>query len=211
MRKACLLVVDVQRGFTELCPVELPVPGALGIVPQVNHLLGFEWGHIAASQDWHPPDHCSFLGRRLNLYPQHCVMNTPGAEFLPGVRTERFQTIWRKGFDPHFDAYSVVAQHPAFVDFLQGQGIDTAVVCGLVTNICCFLTAKDLRQQGFTVFLAEDASAGLDVVSPDLNQAQARSEGIRLGIRYVSVAELAAIDEHLQPQRSECWSRGGVA
>ena len=28
---------------------------------------------IDASQDWHPPDHCSFLGQRDNLYPPHCV------------------------------------------------------------------------------------------------------------------------------------------
>jgi len=36
---ACLLVVDAQQGFTELCPTELPIPGALEIVPNVNRLL----------------------------------------------------------------------------------------------------------------------------------------------------------------------------
>src|SRR5437868_4354077 len=34
-----LLVVDIQRGFTTLCPEELPVPGGLEIVPNVNRLL----------------------------------------------------------------------------------------------------------------------------------------------------------------------------
>ena len=37
-RSTSLLVVDVQQGFTDLCPGELPVPGALGIVPRVNAL-----------------------------------------------------------------------------------------------------------------------------------------------------------------------------
>ena len=68
---SALLVVDVQRGFTELCPDELPVPGALAVVPNVNRLLELGWCRVDASQDWHPPDHCSFLGREKNLYPPH--------------------------------------------------------------------------------------------------------------------------------------------
>ena len=91
--ESSLLVVDVQQGFTSLCPDELPVPGGLEIVPHVNRLLEMPWRRIDASQDWHPPDHCSFLGQRDNLYPPHCVMGTPGTEFLPGLRCERFQTI----------------------------------------------------------------------------------------------------------------------
>jgi nicotinamidase/pyrazinamidase len=70
-RASALLVVDVQRGFTSLCPAELPVPGGLEIVPNINRLLEFPWARIGASQDWHPRDHCSFLGRRDNLYPPH--------------------------------------------------------------------------------------------------------------------------------------------
>ena len=34
------VVVDAQRGFTVLCPVELPVPGGLEIIPQINRLAG---------------------------------------------------------------------------------------------------------------------------------------------------------------------------
>src|SRR3954466_817704 len=93
-----LVVVDAQQGFTSLCPAELPVPGGLGIVPKVNELLELPWARIDATQDWDPPDHCSFHGRRDNLSPPHCVMATPGAEFLPGLHTERFHAIWRKGF-----------------------------------------------------------------------------------------------------------------
>src|SRR5690242_10656425 len=95
--KSCLLVVDAQRGFTALCPDELPVPGGEGIVPAVNELLALPWQRIDASQDWHPPHHCSFLGQRDNLYPPHCVAGTWGAEFLPGLNINRFGTIWRKG------------------------------------------------------------------------------------------------------------------
>src|ERR1700730_10398172 len=132
---AGLLVVDPQQGFTELRPQELPIPGGLAIMPNVNRLLDLSWARIDASQDWHPPDHCSFLGQRDNLYPPHCVQGTRGAEFLPGLHTERFHVIWRKGYQRDADAYAVTAQHPALPALLRAGGIRTVLVCGLAANI----------------------------------------------------------------------------
>jgi nicotinamidase/pyrazinamidase len=191
-RTTSLLVVDAQQGFTELCPAELPVPGGLAIVPRVNELLALPFARIDATQDWHPPDHRSFLGRRDNLYPPHCVAGTPGAEFLPGLHTHRFHAIWRKGYDPDFEAYVVTAQHPAFGAFLKASGVTTVVVCGIATNICCYFAARDLRAAGFDVWLAEDASAGIDIPDAGLFQDRAKAEGQALGIRYSSVAEVRA-------------------
>src|SRR5205085_10102344 len=127
-----------QRGLPSLCPGGRPGPGGLEIVPQVNRLREVPWARIDASQDWHPPDHRSFFGQRDNLYPPHCVMGTPGAEFLPGLRTERFHAVWRKGFQRDSDAYAVTAQHPSFPTMLGGDGIASVVVCGIASNICCF-------------------------------------------------------------------------
>jgi nicotinamidase/pyrazinamidase len=180
-----LLIVDAQRGFTEPCSAELPVPGGLEIVPHVNRLLELPWRRIDASEDWHPQDHCSFLGQRDNLYPPHCVQGTPGAEFLPGLHTERFHAVWRKGFDRDADAYAVTAQHPGLPALFKAEGVTAVVVCGLATNICCFYAARDLRRAGFRVLIAEDASAGIDVPAANLFQQQARAEGQGLGIEYV--------------------------
>ena len=185
-----LLVVDAQRGFTELCPAELPVPGGAAIVPQLNALLALPFARVDATQDWHPPDHRSFVGHQDNLYPAHCVMNTPGAEFLPELRTDRFSAIWRKGYDRDFEAYAVTAQHPGFAPFLAASGIKSVVVCGIATNICCFFAARDLRRAGFDVWMAEDASAGIDIPPADLFQAKAKAEGQSLGLRYCTVADV---------------------
>jgi nicotinamidase/pyrazinamidase len=190
--RAALLVVDAQQGFTALCPNELPVPGGLEIVPRINELLALPWKRIDASQDWHPEDHCSFVGQRHNLYPPHCVMGTSGADFIPGLYAHRFHTVWRKGFDREFEAYALTAQHPEYIHLLRGSGIDTVVVCGLAANICCFFAARDLCQAGFRVLLVEDASAGIDVPEAGLFQAKAKEEGIRLGIEYVPTADLLA-------------------
>jgi nicotinamidase/pyrazinamidase len=188
-----LLVVDAQRGFTTLCPDELPVPGGLETVPQINRLLELPWKRIDASQDWHPPDHCSFLGRRDNLYPPHCVMGTPGAEFLPGLHTERFHAVWRKGYQRDFEAYALTAQHPSFGQLLFAEQLRTVVVCGIATNICCFFVARDLRQAGARVLMVEDASAGIDVPAAGLWQGKAKEEGCALGIEYVTMGEVLAV------------------
>jgi nicotinamidase/pyrazinamidase len=180
----------MQQGFTTLRPAELPVPGGLEIVPMVNRLLSLPWLRIDASQDWHPPDHCSFRGQRDNIYPPHCVQGTPGADFLPGLDTARFQTIWRKGFLRDSDAYAVTSQHPGFPAILRESGVSTVVVCGLATNICCFFAARDLRKAGFRVILMEDASAGIDVPAAQLFQSRAKAEGLALGIEYATVASL---------------------
>src|SRR5262245_60827309 len=120
---AALLVVDAQQGFSELCPDELPVPGALAIVPQINKLLQLPWARIEAHFDWHPPDHRSFLRKEDNLYPPHCVVNTRGADFLPRLHTERIHAIWRKGFQRHFEAYAVTAQHPGMIELYRAHQI----------------------------------------------------------------------------------------
>ena len=187
-----LLVVDAQRGFTNLCPSELPVPGGEAIVPALNRLLSLPWCRIDASQDWHPADHCSFHGQRDAIYPPHCVMNTPGAEFLPGLDTHRFHAIWRKGFENHRDAYALTGQHPAYVAVLRESGIDTVVIAGLATNICCYFVARDLRKAGFRVMIVEDASAGIDVPVAGLLQEQTRKEGLGLGIHYCQVEDIQA-------------------
>ena len=185
-----LLVVDAQRGFTALCPDELPVPGGVEIVPAVNRLLVLPWRRIDASQDWHPPHHRSFFGQRDNLYPPHCVQGTPGAEFLPGLDVHRFQTIWRKGYERDFEAYAVTAQHPAFPALLKESGIRAVAVCGIATNICCFFAARDLRKAGFDVVMVDDASAGIDVPAANLYQAAAKAEGQALGITYCGVSDV---------------------
>lgn len=191
-QSTALLVVDVQQGFRALRPAELSIPGGLEIVPRVNELLALPWQRIDTSQDWHPPDHRSFFGRRDNLYPPHCVQGTPGAEFLPGLHTERFQVVWRKGYDRDFEAYALTAQHPGYIALLRAEGVAAVVVCGLATNICRFYAARDLRHAGWRVLLVEDASAGIDVPAAQLRQEQTRLEGQQLGIEYVTLADVQA-------------------
>jgi nicotinamidase/pyrazinamidase len=155
------------------------------------------FARIDATQDWHPVDHCSFLGQRDNFYPPHCVMGSPGAEFVPGLETERFSAIWRKGYNRDFEAYAITAQHPGFAAFLRSSAVTSVVICGLALNICCFFAARDLRQEGFEVWLVEDASAGIDIPAANLFQAASKAEGKALGIHYVLTNEFRCSTSNL--------------
>lgn len=49
----------------------------------------------------------------------------------------------------------------ALHETLQARGIDTVIVCGTVTNICCESTARDAEMLGYRVFFIMDATAAL--------------------------------------------------
>jgi nicotinamidase/pyrazinamidase len=118
------------------------------------------------------------------------VAGTPGAEFLPGLDANRFYAVWRKGYQPDFEAYAVTAQHPGLPALYRAEQINTVVVCGLATNICCFFAARDFAQAGFRTLIVEEASAGIDIPAAGLFQDKAKKEGQALGIEYVTVIEV---------------------
>ena len=85
--------IDAQKGFTPLCPDELPVPGGDAIAPALNQLaaraslrLGSKDAHSPQAA-WVAPSHAEML-KPLPLanadlsWVSHCVPGTPGFELL---------------------------------------------------------------------------------------------------------------------------------
>ena len=68
---------------------------------------------------------------------------------------------------------------------LPEGGVETVVVCGIATNICCFF-ARDLRPPGSTCGWPRTPGAGIDMPAAGLFQDRARTEGEQLGIEYVT-------------------------
>src|SRR5262245_51197268 len=113
-----LILVDIQNDF--LPGGALAVPDGDAIVPIVNRILP-RFDLVIATQDWHPVNHGSFAanhpGRKpfeqinlhglpQTLWPVHCVQNTGGACFAPGLDTRRIARVFPKGTDPQWDSYS---------------------------------------------------------------------------------------------------------
>ena len=76
-----LIIVDVQNDF---CPDgALAVPQGDQVLEPLNR-LGCAAPYVAATRDWHPPDHGSFA-EQGGRWPVHCVRDTDGAQLHPGL------------------------------------------------------------------------------------------------------------------------------
>lgn len=190
---SALGVIDAQGGFTTRFPDELPVPDGHAIVPVVNWLLTMPWKLVFATQDWHPADHISFKAQG-GPYPPHCVQETPGADFIPGLWTNYFHTVFRKGFRKDQDAYSPFKDHPWVASGLV-DGFETVYLTGICTNICVFETALELRGYGQkNVVIIEDACAVLDLPADNpYNPASVRTAAIAAGVKFIQAKEILPV------------------
>jgi nicotinamidase/pyrazinamidase len=183
-----LILVDLQNDF--LPGGALPVPDGDAVIPIANRVQGaFEL--IVATQDWHPTNHGSFAanqpGRKPGdlgelgglpqvLWPVHCVQNTGGAAFAPGLETRRVTRIFPKGTDPTIDSYSGFFDNghrkaTGLGDYLHSRGVTDVFILGLATDYCVKATALDARQLGFTTHLILGGCRGVNLRPGDADRA----------------------------------------
>lgn len=183
-----LILVDIQNDF--LPGGALAVPGGDEIVLLANGLME-KFEIVVATQDWHPPDHGSFAanhpgkevfesvdldGLPQTLWPAHCVRDTPGAKFAPGLDITRITRVFQKGTRPEVDSYSGFHDNghrhsTGLAEWLREQGVTHVTVCGLATDYCVKFTALDAVREGFQVTLALAACRGVDLVAGDVDRA----------------------------------------
>jgi nicotinamidase/pyrazinamidase len=183
-----LILVDLQNDF---------VPGgALGVkdgnavVPIANDVQR-QFDLVIASKDWHPPDHGSFAanhrGRKIGdvidlhglqqiLWPVHCVQNTPGAEFVLTLQTQRIARVFFKGVDANIDSYSAMFDNghrrsTGMAEFLRAQRVREVFILGLATDYCVKFTSLDALREGFAVRVIEDGCRGVDLRPGDSRRA----------------------------------------
>ena len=200
-----LIVIDVQNDFVP--GGALAVPEGDQVVPICNAIQP-ALDLVVATQDWHPPNHGSFAanhpGTRIGevvdlnglpqiLWPVHCVQNTSGATFVPGLDTRRVARVFQKGTDPAIDSYSGFFDNghrksTGLGDYLKSSGVSDVYVAGLATDYCVKFTALDARQLGFRVYLVEDACRGVNLKPGDVNVAI--EEMKRAGVSIVHSASL---------------------
>ncbi|MEC7641052.1 MAG: nicotinate phosphoribosyltransferase [Nitrospinota bacterium] len=151
-----LLLVDVQEDF--LPGGHLAVPDGGAVVPVLNCYLKAFHQHglpVFATRDWHPADHCSFREQGGD-WPAHCVAETEGARFAAGLDLLPSTHIISKATHSSKDAFSGF-QDTDLNDRLQSIGVRRLFVGGLATDYCVLSTVHDALQEGYSVFLLEDA------------------------------------------------------
>lgn len=207
--KTAVILVDLQRDFTEFAQGSLAVPGTgrdyIEKVQRATERLA-EVYPVFATQDWHPPDHISFYtnhpgkrsfetiemdGRTQVLWPPHCIQGTLGAKIL--VDNNLFLGVVQKGRDRRFDSYSGFKDdggNPTELDsILRFYEIRRIILYGLAIDYCVKATALDGRALGYEVWLVEDLSRG---VSPEAARA-ALKELAEAGVRICTSADVEAL------------------
>ncbi|MEC3860932.1 bifunctional nicotinamidase/pyrazinamidase [Mesobacterium sp. TK19101] len=175
-----LIVIDIQNDF---CPGgALAVPGGDEIVAGVNTLMA-EFDAVILTQDWHPAGHSSFASSHPGkapfdlidmpygpqvLWPDHCVQGSSGAEFHPGLNTDRADLILRKGFRRGIDSYSAFFENDhetatGLEGYLRTRGIDRLTMVGLATDFCVNFSAVDAAKLGFSVDVRQELCRAIDL------------------------------------------------
>jgi nicotinamidase/pyrazinamidase len=170
--------VDPQKGFTPLCPDELPVPDGHNIVDELNgqnDLVGYR----TFSKDIHPvnaiwlasPDKPQFSpveGENVDIrWNAHCMSGTKGAELLDGLDVADYDFFVAKGFEPDLHPYSSCYQDlkktisTGLIEWFNSKDISTVIVGGLALDFCVNETVKDLVTAGFQVILNLGACRGI--------------------------------------------------
>ena len=201
-----LFIVDPQIDF---CPGgALAVPEGDAIFNYINTLTAYPLKIV--SKDMHPKNHKSFAsnnpgkrafmdviqlnGEEVRLWPDHCVVGTPGAEIHPALTLKPDYTV-HKGMGTHFNNYSPFfnnSQSPekqgeildaagqpvdssSLLDFLTGsfddELVDTIDVVGLATDYCVKAFVLDALKYDFRVRLLVPGCRGVNVNPTDVANA----------------------------------------
>ncbi|KQA16734.1 bifunctional nicotinamidase/pyrazinamidase [Vibrio metoecus] len=178
MAKA-LLLVDIQNDFSPRGA--LPVPDGDAVVPVINQLIPL-FEHVIATKDWHPAQHASFAsvqgkapGEVIDLngipqvmWPEHCIQNTQGAEFIDGLEVQQITHTVLKGTHPDVDSYSGFFDNQRFhatglAEYLSSHGISDVYIAGLATDYCVKFTALDAISLCFNTWVIQDACRGVEL------------------------------------------------
>lgn len=145
-----LLVVDVQNDF---CPGgALPLDQGDAVVPVLNRWLGAAETRgipIYASRDFHPLGHPSFR-EQGGPWPVHCLQDTAGAAFHPGLRLPARTVLVTKGTRFDQDQNSAFDQ-TGFAARLRSDQVQRLWVGGLALDVCVLATVLDACREGFAV------------------------------------------------------------
>jgi nicotinamidase/pyrazinamidase len=206
-RHDLLLVIDVQRDF---CPGgRLAIADGDAVVPAINQIAG-SFEHIVLTQDWHPADHTSFASQHQGkqpldqiqlgygpqtLWPDHCVQNSPGADFHPGLSIEvhaRAELILRKGFRAEIDSYSAFLENDkqtttGLAGYLRERGFERIFLAGLAYDYCVRFSAVDAVRAGFETWVIQDACRS---VGPGSSEEAATREFELAGVQRTTVADV---------------------
>jgi nicotinamidase/pyrazinamidase len=110
------------------------------------------------------------------MWPDHCVQETHGAQFVSELETQRFDAVFQKATNPRVDSYSGFYDNgrrhsTGLAEDLRKRGVKEVFICGVATDYCVKFTALDALSEGFATAVIVDATRGVNLAEGDVERA----------------------------------------
>ena len=162
-RKTALVVVDMQNGFC-LPGSAAEIPAAREIVPNINTLARetraaggtVAWVQmvIPTKADW-PVFMDTLVSQELGDHILHDLQpGSEGQKLWAGLETQPSDLFVTKN---RFSAFLPSACK--LPSMLRERGIDTVIIVGTLTDVCCESSARDAAMSDFRTIMVSDANA----------------------------------------------------
>ncbi len=165
-RRTALLVIDMQEAFCAPGGAA-EVPASRGIVAPINRLTA-ELRRLGVQVIWvlHANTHAS--GRSdWDIFFNYIVADGARQKTLESLAVSQ-QVIWRELIVEPADCTIMKNRYSALISgssqlerVLRGMGMDTLLIAGTKTNVCCESTARDAMMLDFKTIMVEDCCAAL--------------------------------------------------
>lgn len=197
-KKVALLVIDMENDFVKP-GAPMYVPMAYDMLPNMKRLIdysrqngvtviytahvhGEDRGDMGLMEQFWPP-----IGDQTAL-----VDGTPGVDIIDDIAPQKGDLLIKKHRYSAFYNTDLETQ-------LRNRGIDTLIITGTVTNMCCESTARDAQFRDYKVIFVSDANGTMD--HPDLGAGAMSAEDIQKAVLTslsFCIAEIASTDEVIQ-------------
>jgi ureidoacrylate peracid hydrolase len=164
--RTALVVIDMQSTF---CAPGSPaeVPASRGIIEPINGLTA-ELRKLGVPVIWVLHSNNRIGGKSdWELFFSTIVADAVREKTLESLAAEK-QEVWSGLVTSLADRTVLKNRYSAFIQgssqlerMLRGMGVDTVLVAGTKTNVCCESTARDAMMLDFKVVLVEDCCAAL--------------------------------------------------
>ncbi len=164
--RTALVVIDMQNAF--MAPgAAAEVPAARGIVPNINRLADgvrqaggtVAWVYMELDSSLPGAGWPVFFGEIFSpdlagLYIASLTKGSEGQKLWPELDTRDSDLfITKTRFSGFLHGASDAAER------LNALGIDTLIITGTLTNVCCESSARDAMMRGFRVIMVGDGNA----------------------------------------------------
>lgn len=164
-RRTALIVIDMQSAFVDDGTPSY-VAAARAIIPNINRLAAAvrrTGGHVAWARVTFTgaPDGgwSTFVGGAVSEEVGRKVVaslqdGAPGHALVAELDVQPSDTVFNKM------RYSAFTRGSSDIeDVLRSRNLDTVLIAGTLTNVCCESTARDAMQLGFRTVMVSDANA----------------------------------------------------